>query len=128
MTVVFAGQKNLEMNIAQLYALQKVSGASILMPLGTTAITTLLIGYRIYSVSNGNHSSSKRLFSFIVLLVVESAAVYAVILLLVAICVVVPSFTLVQSPVFQVKAYAQMVLIITAVRISSESNPLTVFI
>ncbi|PPQ90323.1 hypothetical protein CVT25_007725 [Psilocybe cyanescens] len=114
LAIVLVGLNSLQTNVANLYLLNKISSASMFVPLGTTAITTFLIGYRIHTASGLDHPPSKKLFGRIMLLVMESAAVYLVALLFEAICIIVPAFTVVGSPLFQVKYYGGTVLIVAA--------------
>ncbi|PPQ79228.1 hypothetical protein CVT25_002831 [Psilocybe cyanescens] len=86
-----------------------ITSALTLVSLGTTAITTFLIVYRIYSASRLNVSSSKRLFNRIVVIMIESAAAYTLVLFLETIIVVVPSFN--NS---EVSYYVQAVLSVVA--------------
>ncbi|PPQ85447.1 hypothetical protein CVT25_006284 [Psilocybe cyanescens] len=87
-----------------------ISSASIFVSLGTTMITTFLIGYSIYSASHANGTPSRRLFHRVWVLVIESAAVYSLVLFVGAIYDVLPSFTVLESPLVVVGYYVQPVL------------------
>ncbi|PPQ85449.1 hypothetical protein CVT25_006286 [Psilocybe cyanescens] len=89
-----------------------ISSASIFVSLGTTMITTFLIGYRIYSASHANGTPSRRLFSRVWVIVIESAAVYSLVLFVGAIYDVLPSFTVLESPLVVVGYYSEPVLFV----------------
>ncbi|PPQ91124.1 hypothetical protein CVT25_013262 [Psilocybe cyanescens] len=89
-----------------------LTSALVFVSLATTVTTSLLIGYRIYSVARLNGQPSKRLFKHIVVLVIESAAVYSFVLLLDAVFAVIPSFNLVGSPLYQAGYFVDAVLIV----------------
>lgn len=81
---------------------------------GTTVLTTLLIGARIYSISHISISRSK-LYHRIMVTIVESAAVYSLILVLYGIVVVCPLFNIIDSPLIEAQYYIQQVLTVIAV-------------
>ncbi|PPQ85448.1 hypothetical protein CVT25_006285 [Psilocybe cyanescens] len=87
-----------------------ITSASIFVSLGTTMITTFLIGYRIHSASRANSTPSRRLFNRVWVIFIESAAAYALVLLVDAICYVLPSFTVLGSPLVVVGYYVDPVL------------------
>lgn len=92
-----------------------ISSALIFVSLGTTVLTTFLIGYKIHSTSRLNGPSSKKFFNRVVVLVVESAAAYSLVLFLNAIIAVVPSFLTLGSPLYEAEYYVDAVLIVVAV-------------
>ncbi|PPQ88319.1 hypothetical protein CVT25_012438 [Psilocybe cyanescens] len=92
-----------------------ISSASIFVSLGTTMITTFLIGYRIYSATRANGTPSRRLFHRIWVIVIESAAVYSLVLLVDAICYVNPLFIALRSPLAVVGYYMELVQIFVTV-------------
>ncbi|PPQ87547.1 hypothetical protein CVT25_008472 [Psilocybe cyanescens] len=91
-----------------------IRSALIFVSLGTTAITTFLIVYRIYSASRLNALPSKRLFNRIVVMIIESAAAYTLLLAFETITVIVPSFNNVGSTWSEVSYYVQAVLSVVA--------------
>ncbi|PPQ79200.1 hypothetical protein CVT25_002778, partial [Psilocybe cyanescens] len=94
-----------------------ILSALTFVSLGTTVITTFLIGYRIYYASRLNSGSpSKRLFNRIAVMIIESAAAYSFVLILDAIFTAVPSSIVVASPLDIADDYVENVLLIVAVR------------
>ncbi|PPQ92899.1 hypothetical protein CVT25_010454 [Psilocybe cyanescens] len=91
-----------------------ILSALTFVSLGTTVITTFLIGYKIYSASPLSRSPSKRLFNCIVKMIIESAAVYALVLLLYAIDIVVPSFGVSGSPMEEAGYYIDAIVTVVA--------------
>ncbi|PPQ74132.1 hypothetical protein CVT25_003590 [Psilocybe cyanescens] len=91
-----------------------ISSALTFVSLGTTVITTFLIGYRIYSASRSNRSPSKRLFNHIVVMIIESAAAYSLALLFDAIVFVFLSNDMVGSTLDVAEHYVQTVVIVVA--------------
>lgn len=89
----------------------------ILVSLGTTVITTTLIGYRIHTVSRLRGTMSKNTFHHIVVMIIESAAVYSVILVIYAVFAVVPSFDTLDKPEFYAGDYIEIMANLTAVSI-----------
>lgn len=76
--------------------LNAVTSAAYFLSFGTTLVTTVLIAYRIYSVSKQQGVSSKRL-KHIMDIVVQSGAVYALSQLTAALAGVVPGSTLILN-------------------------------
>ncbi|PPQ90918.1 hypothetical protein CVT25_007845 [Psilocybe cyanescens] len=87
-----------------------ISSALVFVSLGTTVVTTFIIGYRIHSTSQIHHPSSRRLFNHIVTVIVESAAAYSLVLLLEAIIIVVPSIDVLGSPLGEAEFYVEAIL------------------
>ncbi|PPQ95162.1 hypothetical protein CVT25_013307 [Psilocybe cyanescens] len=112
-----------------------ITSASMFVSLGTTMITTFLIGYRIYSASHANAVPSRRLFNRIWALVVESAAVYSFVLLVDSIYYVLPSFIVLGSPLEVVGYYVEPVqifvtnqgmaptILVARIALTNPSNP-----
>lgn len=98
----------------------RAESALTFISLGSTVVSTFLIGYRIHfspsSNLNVSSSSLQRVFNHIWILIVESAAIYSLVLLLDAISIVVPSFGELGSPWAEAEYYIESVLIPVAVR------------
>ncbi|PPQ95161.1 hypothetical protein CVT25_013306 [Psilocybe cyanescens] len=110
-SIALAGVNGQETSDVNARLFNNISSASISVSLGTTMITTFLIGYRIYSASHANAVPSRRLFNRIWALVVESAAVYSLVLLVDSICYVLPSFIVLGSPLVVAGYYVEPVLV-----------------
>ncbi|PPQ72177.1 LOW QUALITY PROTEIN: hypothetical protein CVT25_008818 [Psilocybe cyanescens] len=93
----------------------RAESALTFISLGSTVVSTFLIGYRIHfspsSNLNVSSSSLQRVFNHIWILIVESAAIYSLVLLLDAISIVVPSFGELGSPWAEAEYYIESVLI-----------------
>lgn len=72
--------------------INNIRTALVLISLGTTVITTSLIGYRVYIVTRLDGGILKNRFKKVVLTIIESSAVSSIILLILAISTVIPSF------------------------------------
>ncbi|PPQ82946.1 hypothetical protein CVT25_009523 [Psilocybe cyanescens] len=83
----------------------KISSALMFVSLGTTVITTILIGHKIHCAARSRHHL-RRLFYHILTLVIESGAAYSLALVVNAITVASPSFALLGSPLAHVRYYA----------------------
>lgn len=97
--------------------------AVYLVASGDSLVTTILIGYRIYSVSNWSASSTRR-FGRIVDIVVQSSALYSLALLSIGIAVVLPgSVSVLNLHFFALNAYLPILcLLISVWPISSSSR------
>ncbi|PPQ88151.1 hypothetical protein CVT25_005117 [Psilocybe cyanescens] len=112
-----------------------ITSVSIFVSLGTTMITTFLIGYRIHSASRANGTPSRRLFNRVWVIVIESAAVYSLVLLVDSICYVLPSFIVLGSPLDVVGYYVEPVqifvtnqrmaptILVARIALTNPSNP-----
>ncbi|PPQ73662.1 hypothetical protein CVT25_007071, partial [Psilocybe cyanescens] len=111
-TMVFSNEFTETTSEANVILYNNISNALVFVSLGTTVITTFLIGYRIHSVARLDGSPSKRLFNHIVIMIVESAAAYSLALLLEVIFSFVPSTPVPGSTMREAGYYIQSVLII----------------
>ncbi|PPQ94732.1 hypothetical protein CVT25_007697 [Psilocybe cyanescens] len=91
-----------------------ITSALTFVSLGTTMITTFLIGYRIHSTSRLHISSSNRLFKRIVVMIIESATAYSFVLLLSSIIFVIPSFNRVESTLDEADYYLDPIVTVVA--------------
>ncbi|PPQ83551.1 hypothetical protein CVT25_006865, partial [Psilocybe cyanescens] len=110
-----------------------IISALTLVSLGTTMITTFIIGYRIHSVSQMHGSPSRNLFNHIVTMIIESAAVYSLVLLLESIMIFVPSTDVPGSLLSEAQYYLETILTVISnqgmaptilvARIATNNNP-----
>ncbi|PPQ83556.1 LOW QUALITY PROTEIN: hypothetical protein CVT25_006792 [Psilocybe cyanescens] len=113
-----------------------IISALTLVSLGTTMITTFIIGYRIHSVSQMHGSPSRKLFNHIVTMIIESAAVYSLVLLLESIMIFVPSTDVPGSLLSEAQYYLETILTVISnqgmaptilvARIATNNNPTVV--
>ncbi|KAH9478171.1 hypothetical protein JR316_0008624 [Psilocybe cubensis] len=89
-----------------------MSSAAVFVSLGTTLITTFLIGYRIHTASLLNKSPSQKLYNRIVVTIIESSAVYSLVLLAFAITLVIRVPENSQSLLTEATYYSEAVLLV----------------
>ena len=98
--------------------LDKLSSAALFMTFGATLLTTVLIAYRISSVTRRDPRKGKiRTYTDIIEALIQSAAAYSLVALLNALTDVVPQTDTNAFVIFCAENYACALLFVTAVRI-----------
>ncbi|PPQ81329.1 hypothetical protein CVT25_015085 [Psilocybe cyanescens] len=112
---VFTVLNNRQTTPARATLFNNITRAFGFVSLGTTAITTLLIGYKIHSTYRFHDRHFKRLFNHLVIVFIESSAAYSLVLVIDAINVAVPLSQSLGSTLSQMQYYVDAILAIAAV-------------
>ncbi|KAH9475588.1 hypothetical protein JR316_0012705 [Psilocybe cubensis] len=91
-----------------------ITSTVIFLSLGSTLISTSLIAYKIHISFQLSQSPRKRLFNRVSIMIIESAAPYSIVLLFYAILDILPSQTILASPLIEAGFYLEQVLNVTA--------------
>ncbi|KAH9478081.1 hypothetical protein JR316_0010318 [Psilocybe cubensis] len=96
--------------------MDRVQSAALFVSFLTTTLTTALIGYRIYTLSQqGNNLSTAKRVKHVTKILVESSTIYCIVLLVNAVVAVIPSASyLAESPVNISSFYVQIVLYVVS--------------
>ncbi|PPQ84812.1 hypothetical protein CVT25_015158 [Psilocybe cyanescens] len=113
-TTVLSATLNQITSDANAILFNNITSALTFVSLGTTVITTFIIGYRIHSASQRHDLSSRRLFNHVVTMIMESATAYSLVLLIEAIIIAVPSVEVLGSPLSEAGIYIQAIVIVFA--------------
>ncbi|PPQ90612.1 hypothetical protein CVT25_006682 [Psilocybe cyanescens] len=113
-TTVLSAKLGLITSDANIILFNNISSALTFVSLGTTLITTFLIGYRMHSAFQIHGLPSRRVFNRIMTIIIESGAADLLVLLLKAIIIVVPSFNMLKSPLSEADYYTESIIIVVS--------------
>lgn len=117
-TSLHAKFNNLNVSPALAARINDMLAAAFFISFATTLVTTVLIAYRIHSVSQNQGASSRR-FKHIIDIVVQSGAVYALSQFVAAVAGVVPGANAFTKSSIAFQAYTQILNFAIAVRVLS---------
>ncbi|KAF8879998.1 hypothetical protein CPB84DRAFT_1851978 [Gymnopilus junonius] len=112
--IIIACVQKLNPDASAARTLNHLLSAALFMTLASTLLTTLLIAYRIYSVSRQNGLKSRRSFKNVMELIIQSAAAYALVSLLYAIEIVIPITNTNLVKIFPLESYTDVIFSFTA--------------